>query len=123
MTRVTTGEPTIQRQRSRWVVRVAGYDAASGRRRVRQLGTHETKRAAVAHQRAIMDRRVGSDDETLSAYLREVWLPSKDERVEVGTYEQYRWVRALVVTEDGERTRLSAARSQDPLDVHGVPGR
>ena len=138
MTWVTTGEPTIQRQRSRWVVRVAGYDAATGRRRVRQLGTHETKKAAVAHQRAIMDGRVGSDDETLSAYLREVWLPSKDERVEVGTYDQYRWaveghivpllgavrlrdltpeavdrwVRALVVAEDGERARLSATSAR-----------
>ncbi len=138
MTWVTTGEPTIQRQRSRWVVRVAGYDAATGRRRVRQLGTHETKRAAVAHQRAIMDGRVGSDDETLSAYLREVWLPSKDERVEVGTYDQYRWaveghiipllgavrlrdltpeavdrwVRALVVAQDGERARLSATSAR-----------
>ncbi|MFN7151058.1 MAG: tyrosine recombinase XerC [Microthrixaceae bacterium] len=138
MTWVTTGEPTIQRQRSRWVVRVSGYDAATGRRRVRQLGTHETKKAAVAHQRAIMDGRAGSDDETLSAYLREVWLPSKDERVEVGTYDQYRWaveghiipllgavrlrdltpeavdrwVRALVVAEDGERARLSATSAR-----------
>ncbi len=46
---VTTGEPTIQRQRDLWVVRVAGYDAATGRRRVRQLGTYPTKKAAVAH--------------------------------------------------------------------------
>lgn len=117
---------------------MAGYDAATGRRRVRQLGTHETKKTAVAHQRAIMDGRVGSDDETLSAYLREVWLPSKDERVEVGTYDQYRWaveghiipllgavrlrdltpeavdrwVRALVVAEDGERARLSATSAR-----------
>lgn len=80
---MTTGVPTIQRQRNRWVVRVAGYDAATGCRRVRQLGTYPTKKAAVSHQRAVMDGRAGSDDETLAAYLTEVWLPSKDERVEV----------------------------------------
>jgi len=138
MTWVTTGEPTIQRQRNRWVVRVAGYDAATGRRRVRQLGTYPTKKAAVSHQRAVLDGRAGSDDETLGAYLTEVWLPSKDERVEVGTYDQYRWavdghivpllgavrlrdltpeavdrwVRALVVAEDGERARLSATSAR-----------
>jgi integrase len=138
MTWVTTGEPTIQRQRNHWVVRVAGYDAVTGRRRVRQLGTYSTKKAAVGHQRAIMDGRVGSDDETLSAYLREAWLPSKDARVEVGTYDQYRWaveghiipllgavrlrdltpeaidrwLRSLVVTPDGEDARLGATSAR-----------
>lgn len=138
MSWVTTGEPTIQRQRDRWVVRVAGYDAATGRRRVRQLGTYATKKAAVSYLRAVTDGRAGSDDETLGAYLREVWLPSKDARVEVGTYDQYRWaveghivpllgavrlrdlspeavdswVRSLVVVEDDEPARLSATSAR-----------
>jgi hypothetical protein len=29
MTWVTTGEPTVQRQRNHWVVRVAGYDSVA----------------------------------------------------------------------------------------------
>src|SRR6202022_2716637 len=43
---VAVGEPELHRQRGKWVVRVSGYDPATGRRRVRQLGTFETKRAA-----------------------------------------------------------------------------
>jgi hypothetical protein len=39
---VQTGEPEVQRQRGKWVVRQRGYDAGSTRRRVKQLGTFET---------------------------------------------------------------------------------
>jgi integrase len=73
------------------VVRVSGYVPSTGRRRVRQLGTFETKRAAVAHQKAAAAGRAGGDADTLAEFLEAVWLPAKQGRVEVGTYEQYRW--------------------------------
>jgi len=39
-----TGEPTLQKQRGKWVIRQSGYDPATGRRRVRQLDTFDTRR-------------------------------------------------------------------------------
>ena len=68
-----------------------GYDPATGRRRVRQLGTFETKRAAVAHQKAVVAGRAGGDADTLGELLEKVWLPAKQGRVEVGSFDQYRW--------------------------------
>ena len=34
-----TGEPTVRRQRDKWVVRVDGIDTETGRVRPRQIGT------------------------------------------------------------------------------------
>jgi integrase len=88
---VATGEPEVHRQRGKWVVRISGYDPATAKRRPRQLGTFETKRAAVAHQKAAAIGRAGGTAGTLAEFLEAVWLPSKEARVEVGTYDQYRW--------------------------------
>lgn len=92
------GEPEVHRQRGKWVVREEGYDPSTGRRRVRQRGTFTSQRAAVAHRRALLDGRVGSESETVGEYLNEVWLPSKAERVETTTLHQYQWaVRGHIV--------------------------
>ncbi len=88
---VDVGEPELHRQRGKWVVRVTGYDPATGRRRVRQLGTFETKRAAIAHQNAAAAGRAGGSVETLADFLETVWLPAKEGRVETSTFDQYRW--------------------------------
>lgn len=45
MTWKPTGRPVV-RQRDRWVVRVDGIDASSGKSRPRQLGTFCSKRSA-----------------------------------------------------------------------------
>ena len=91
MSWVGNEEPSVHRQRGRWVVRVSGYDSATGRRKVQQLGTFPTKRAATAYLRQVQDGRAGGEDEELRAYLREVWLPSKRSRVESSTLHQYEW--------------------------------
>lgn len=88
---VQVGEPEVHRQRGKWVVRQGGYDPATGKRKVRQLGTFEAKRAAVAHQRRLLDGRVGTETETVAEYLQQSWLPSKKGRVEGSTYDQYTW--------------------------------
>ena len=54
---VQVGEPEVHRQRGKWVVRQSGYDAVTGKRKVSQLGTFETRRAATAHRRAVLDGR------------------------------------------------------------------
>jgi len=88
---VETGPPTIQKQRTRWVVRQPGYDPATGRRRPRQLGTFDTRRAAQAHVRSVQDGRSGGDGETLAQFLEGSWLASKAGRVAQGTLDQYTW--------------------------------
>ena len=95
---VQVGEPEVHRQRGKWVVRQGGYDPATGRRRVKQLGTFSTKRAAVARQKAVAEGRAGSEGETLREFLEKVWLPSKQGRVELATLDQYTWaVRRHIV--------------------------
>jgi hypothetical protein len=95
---VTVGEPQVQRQRGRWVVRVSGFDPGSGRRRVRQLGTFATKREAVEVCRGVSEGRVGTASETVGEFLTAVWLPSKAGRVEPSTFDQYEWaVRRHIV--------------------------
>ena len=91
MATVFSSEPEVQKQRGKWAVRVLGYDSAAGRRRVRQLGTFDTKKAAIAHSRLLVEGRVGGADETVGDFLTEAWLPSKEGRVEASTLEQYRW--------------------------------
>ena len=43
-----TGEPTVRKQRDKWVVRVDGIDTATGKHRPRQLGTYTSQRSALA---------------------------------------------------------------------------
>ena len=88
---VRVGEPHVRRQRGKWVVRIEGYDPASGKVKVRQAGTFETKRAAFAHQRSLLDGRAGTETETVGEFVQQVWLRSKDGRVETSTFDQHRW--------------------------------
>lgn len=72
-------------------MRQSGYDAATGKRRVRQLGTFASRRAAEARRRAVVEGRAGSETETVREYLERSWLPSKQGRVEPATFDQYTW--------------------------------
>jgi len=92
---VTVGEPDVQRQRGKWVVRQSGYDPANGRRRVKQLATLPTKRAAVAYRASVVAGRAGTETETVGQFLQQVWLPSKQGRVEASTADQYDWAVRL----------------------------
>jgi integrase len=47
-----TGQPTVRRQRDKWVVRVDGIDTATGKHRPRQLGTYASRRAALMAMRS-----------------------------------------------------------------------
>jgi hypothetical protein len=84
-------DPTVQKQRGKWTVRQAGYDPSTGRRKVLQLGTFETKRAATERARSVAEGRVGSSAETVGEYVSKVWLGAKEGRVERSTFGQYRW--------------------------------
>jgi hypothetical protein len=109
---VDVGEPELHRQRGKWVVRVTGYDSATGRRRVRQLGTFDTKRAAVAHQKAAAAGRAGGSIDTLADFLESVWLPAKEGRVETSTFDQYRWAVTRHIVPLIGAVRLADLRSE-----------
>lgn len=104
---VADGEPTIQKQRGKWAVRRAGYDPVTGRRKVRQLGTFATKKAAVAFAKNVGAQEPGSADETVRSFVVDVWLRSKEGRVEQSTLDQYRWAvdRHIVPLIGGVRLR------------------
>jgi hypothetical protein len=47
-----TGQPTVRKQRDKWVVRVDGIDTSTGKHRPRQLGTFASQRSATAAARS-----------------------------------------------------------------------
>ena len=47
-----TGQPTVRKQRNKWVVRVDGIDTTTGKHRPRQLGTYSSQRSANAAARS-----------------------------------------------------------------------
>lgn len=85
-----TGEPTVRRQRDRWVVRVDGIDTETGKHRPKQLGTYPSQRAAtVAARSAAVDGRAGPERGTVSWLVRR-WVSSRTD-VSQKTREQYEW--------------------------------
>ena len=53
-----TGEPTVRKQRDKWVVRVDGIDTETGKARPRQVGTYLSQRAAKTAARRRPRRKV-----------------------------------------------------------------
>jgi len=95
---ITAGAPEVQKQRGKWVVRQGGYDPTTGLRRVRQLGTFRTKREATAYRAEVLAGRAGTATETVAQFLQQVWLPSKQGRIETSSFDQYTWaVRRHIV--------------------------
>jgi integrase len=122
---VPQDEPTVQRQRGKWTVRQGGYDPSTGRRKVRQLGTFDTKRAATELAKSVAAGRAGSADETVEAFVVDVWLRSKEGRVEQSTLDQYRWAveRHIVPLIGAVRLRDLTPEILDDwiVDLNGAP--
>lgn len=122
---VPQDEPTVQKQRGKWTVRQGGYDPSTGRRKVRQLGTFDTKRAATELAKSVAAGRAGSADETVEAFVVDVWLRSKEGRVEQSTLDQYRWAveRHIVPLIGAVRLRDLTPEILDDwiVDLNGAP--
>ena len=88
---ISEGKPAVHKHRGRWVVREPGYDATTGKVRPKQHGTFSTKRDALATARKAGEGRIGTSDQTLEDFLYQVWIPSKESRVEQSTLNQYLW--------------------------------
>lgn len=89
-----TGEPTIRRQRDKWVVRVDGIDTETGRHRPRQLGTYQSQRAALAATRAALLEGQVSERGTLG-WLVTRYVASRTD-VSVKAREQYEWAASHI---------------------------
>lgn len=84
-----TGQPTVRKQRDKWVVRVDGIDTATGKHRPRQVGTYTSQRSAQAAARELRANDVAVGKGTVSALVRR-WVASKTS-ITVASREQYEW--------------------------------
>lgn len=84
-----TGQPTVRKQRDKWVVRVDGIDTATGRHRPRQLGTYPSQRSAQAAARSAKAEDHTSERGTVSWLVRR-WVASKTS-ITLKSREQYDW--------------------------------
>ncbi|MFM7537154.1 MAG: Arm DNA-binding domain-containing protein [Acidimicrobiales bacterium] len=84
-----TGQPTVRKQRGKWVVRVDGIDTETGKHRPRQIGSFATQRAALAAARvpAAADKVVSRG--TVGWLVRRYVGARTD--VSVKAREQYEW--------------------------------
>ena len=58
-----------EKHRGKWVVRQVGSDPRTGKRRVNQLATFDTKKAAAEHKQLIVDGRIGVSTETVAGFV------------------------------------------------------
>jgi hypothetical protein len=83
-----TSQPTVQRHRERWVVRVAGIDTETGQRRPRQVGTFTSRRSAQA---------AATSFAASGGHLVDQWVACKLD-VSSKTRLQYEWAAGHIKT-------------------------
>jgi integrase len=84
-----TGQPTVRKQRDKWVVRVDGIDTATGKHRPRQLGTYASQRTAMAAARSTRAEDRSTERGTVSWLVRR-YVASRTDITEKAQ-EQYAW--------------------------------
>ena len=84
-----TGQPTVRKQRDKWVVRVDGIDTATGKHRPRQLGTYPSQRAALAAARSGQADRRSTERGTVSWLVRRYVAGRTD--ITLKSRESYEW--------------------------------
>jgi integrase len=84
-----TGQPTVRKQRDKWVVRVDGIDTATGNHRPRQLGTYLSQRSANAAARSMKTEDRSTERGTVSWLVRRYVASRTD--ITVKARQQYEW--------------------------------
>jgi integrase len=84
-----TGQPTVRKQRDKWVVRVDGIDTATGKHRPRQLGTYASQRSANAAARSMKTEDRSTERGTVSWLVRRYVASRTD--ITVKERQQYEW--------------------------------
>lgn len=85
-----TGEPTVRRQREKWVVRVDGIDTETGRARPRQIGTYPSQRAARSAATKAISEGDGPVVRGNLAWLLDRWVASRTD-ISAKSKLQYEW--------------------------------
>jgi integrase len=116
-----TGQPTVRRQRDKWVVRVDGIDTATGKHLPRQLGTYASQRSALAARSMRAEDR--STERGTVSWLVRRYVASRTD-ITQKAQQQYAW--AIPHTENGlgaiplaTLDRDDVARSIDGLAAGG----
>ena len=84
-----TGQPTVRKQRDKWVVRVDGIDTSTGNHRPRQLGTYPSQRSALAAARGVRANDLTTERGTV-AWLVRRYVASRTDITQKAR-EQYAW--------------------------------
>jgi integrase len=119
-----TGQPTVRRQRDKWVVRLDGIDTESGRHRPRQLGTYPSQRAARTAAATFAAERAEGGGKGTVGWLVDRWVAAKTDITEKSQM-QNRWAaghirRALGAIRLDQLDRDDIARWYDELANGGV---
>lgn len=85
-----TGQPTVRKQRDRWVVRLDGIDTETGKHRPRQLGTYASQRAARTAASAFASERAEGSGKGTVGWLVDRWVAAKTDITEKSQM-QNRW--------------------------------
>ena len=129
-----TGQPTVRKQRDKWVVRVDGIDTTTGKHRPRQLGTYSSQRSANAAARSVRADERSTERGTASWLVRRHVASRTD--ITAKAQQQYEWAiphienglgaipiatagstvrtRSLAATRTGRATRPLRAGVQTP---------
>ncbi len=84
-----TGQPTVRKQRDKWVVRVDGIDTVTGKHRLRQIGTYASQRSALAAARSMKAEDRSTERGTVSWLVRRYVAGRTD--ITEKAQEQYAW--------------------------------
>ncbi len=84
-----TGQPTVRRQRDKWVVRVDGIDTSTGKHRPRQLGTYASQRSALRAARDLRAEAASTERGTVGWLVRR-WVEGRTD-ISVKGREGYAW--------------------------------
>jgi integrase len=84
-----TGQPTVRKQRDKWVVRVDGIDTATGKHRPRQIGTYASQRSALMAARAGKADDRSTERGTVSWLVRRYVAGRTD--ITLKARESYEW--------------------------------
>ena len=90
-----TGQPTVRKQRDRWVVRLDGIDTETGKHRPRQLGTYASQRAARTAASAFASERAEGSGKGTVGWLVDRWVAAdRTPRADTTTLLESQWGRA-----------------------------
>ena len=122
-----TGQPSVRQQRSRWVVRVDGFDTETGRHRPRQLGTYASRRSAQRAATVFAAAGATGGDRGTVGHLVEQWVASRTD-VSAKTRQQYEWAAGHITARLGpvrldRLERGDVARWLESLAGEGALGR